>query len=266
MNYFSIPILWLFFIFSKENATETDLRRNIKRFSQINHQIRAQKIPVLCYHQIRDWKNTDSKVSRSFIMPIERFAGQIKMLHELGYQTVSPDQLVKALIEHRRQSAKTIMITFDDGSVSQFSNALAPLEQYGFKAVFFLMTVTLDRPGYLSSEQVRMITKQGHVIGCHTWDHHTVTQFTFKDWNKQLSKPTHILEQITSKPIRYFAYPYGIWDREAIKQLRAHQYEAAFQLNGLPDEVNPEFTIPRILVDGHWDNKTLLSMIYKHSD
>ena len=37
-----------------------------------------KQIPVLCYHQIRDWKTTDSKVSRTYIVPPAAFAMQMQ--------------------------------------------------------------------------------------------------------------------------------------------------------------------------------------------
>src|SRR5277367_5925092 len=31
--------------------------------------LKKKQVPVLCYHQIRDWKPTDSKISRDYIVP-----------------------------------------------------------------------------------------------------------------------------------------------------------------------------------------------------
>src|ERR1700712_3672218 len=38
-----------------------------------------KQVPVLCYHQIRDWKATDSKSSKDYIIPVETFKAHIKM-------------------------------------------------------------------------------------------------------------------------------------------------------------------------------------------
>ncbi|HEX4851976.1 MAG TPA: hypothetical protein VFV08_14270, partial [Puia sp.] len=32
--------------------------------------LNRKEVPILCYHQIRDWRPTDSKTSRSYIVPI----------------------------------------------------------------------------------------------------------------------------------------------------------------------------------------------------
>jgi hypothetical protein len=52
-----------------------------------------KEVPILCYHQIRDWKATDSKASKDYIMPPADLRAQLKMLHDSGYHTILPDQL-----------------------------------------------------------------------------------------------------------------------------------------------------------------------------
>ena len=44
---------------------------------------RAQ-VPILCYHQIRDWSPSDSKRARDYIVPINNFREQIKLLADLA--------------------------------------------------------------------------------------------------------------------------------------------------------------------------------------
>ena len=52
-----------------------------------------KEVPILCYHQVRDWKATDSKVSRDYIMPPADLRAELKMLHDSGYHTILPDEL-----------------------------------------------------------------------------------------------------------------------------------------------------------------------------
>lgn len=93
---------------------------------------------------------------------------------------------------------------------------------------------------------------QGHTIGCHSWDHHDVRNYTEQDWLVQLVKPTKLLEQVTGQRIRHFAYPFGAWGINAFAHLKELGYLSAFQLNGKLDPAEPLYTIRRTLVDGHW--------------
>src|SRR5579872_3286554 len=52
-----------------------------------------KQVPILCYHQVRDWKPTDSKISKDYIMPPANLREELKMLHDSGYHTILPDQL-----------------------------------------------------------------------------------------------------------------------------------------------------------------------------
>src|SRR5882757_6004875 len=65
-----------------------------------------KQVPILCYHQIRDWKPTDSKISREYIVPPAAFAAQMRMLADSGYHTISPDQLYAYLISGDKLPSK----------------------------------------------------------------------------------------------------------------------------------------------------------------
>jgi peptidoglycan/xylan/chitin deacetylase (PgdA/CDA1 family) len=220
-----------------------------------------KQIPVLCYHQIRDWRATDSKVSRTYIVPPAAFAAQIKMLADSGYHSISPDQLYGYLISGAELPAKPILLTFDDTDLDQYNIAYPEMKKYGFKGVFFIMTVSLGRPHYMSREQVRHLSDEGHVIGSHTWDHHNVKKYTGKDWVTQIEKPTRQLEAITGKSIRYFAYPYGLWNEAAIPELKKRGFLAAFQLNEKLDRADPLYSLRRIIVPGTWNGAALNNSI-----
>jgi peptidoglycan/xylan/chitin deacetylase (PgdA/CDA1 family) len=222
-----------------------------------------KQVPILCYHQIRDWKPTDSKISRTYIVPPAAFAVQMRMLADSGYHTITPDQLYTYLISGARLPAKPIILSFDDTDLDQYTVAYPEMKKYGFKGLFFIMTVSLGKAHYMSREQVRTLSDDGNTIGSHTWDHHNVKKYEGKDWITQLDKPTKQLEQITGKSIRYFAYPFGLWNTAAFPELKKRGFVAAFQLNEKPDPVDPLFCIRRIIVPGTWNGGVLQHWILR---
>jgi peptidoglycan/xylan/chitin deacetylase (PgdA/CDA1 family) len=249
------------------NVTATDTRNElipapesvvpitvIPRASEI---LSKKQIPILCYHQIRDWKPTDSKVSRDYIVPPAAFAAQMRMLADSGYHTISPDQLYAYLISGARLPSKPVLLSFDDTDLDQYTVAYPEMKKYGFKGMFFIMTVSLGKAHYMSREQVHNLSEEGNTIGSHTWDHHNVKKYEGNDWIMQLDKPTKQLEQITGKSIRYFAYPFGLWNTAAIPELKKRGFVAAFQLNEKPDPVDPLYSIRRIIVPGTWNGSVL---------
>jgi peptidoglycan/xylan/chitin deacetylase (PgdA/CDA1 family) len=244
---------------AKDSAADTITAVKTDAASVLNR----KQVPILCYHQIRDWRPTDSKTAKDYIVPVATFGDQLKMLADSGYHTILPDQLYAYLAKGASLPEKPIMLTFDDTDLDQYTIALPQMKQHGFKGVFFIMTVSLGRPKYMSKEQVRELSGEGHVIGSHTWDHHNVKKYQGADWNTQIDKPTKQLQAITGKNIRYFAYPFGLWNREAIPELKKRGFMAAFQLNEKRDEQDPLYTIRRIIVPGSWGPAALDHWIKK---
>jgi len=222
-----------------------------------------KQVPILCYHQIRDWKPTDSKTSKTYIVPPAAFAAQMRMLADSGYHSITPDQLYAYLTTGARLPSKPIILSFDDTDLDQYTVAYPEMKKYGFKGLFFIMTVSLGRPHYMSRDQVRTLSDEGNIIGSHTWDHHNVKKYEGNDWIVQLDKPTKTLEQITGKNIRYFAYPFGLWNTAAFPELKKRGFVAAFQLNEKPDPADPLYCIRRIIVPGTWNGGTLNQWIQR---
>ncbi len=220
-----------------------------------------KQVPILCYHQIREWKASDGKVGKDYIVKVADFKAQLKMLADSGYHTILPDQLQDYLTKGTPLPSKPIMLTFDDTKLDQYTVAKPELEKYGFKGVFFIMTVSIGRPNYMTKAQIKELSDAGHVIGSHTYDHHNVKKYEDKDWITQIEKPTKQLEAITGKPVKYFAYPFGLWRPEAIPELKKRGFDAAYILATKRDPQDPLFTIRRIIASGYWSTKGLHNSI-----
>ncbi len=219
------------------------------------------QVPILCYHQIRDWTARDSKNAKDYITPIATFKAHIKMLADSGYHTVSPDQLFAYMTTGAKLPSKPILLTFDDTDLDQFTIARPTLDKYGYKAMYFVMTVSLGRPHYMTKAMVKQLSDEGNIIGSHTWDHHNVKKYQGQDWVTQIDKPTKTLEDITGKKITYFAYPFGLWNTQAFPELKKRGFVAAFSLAEKRDQTDPLFTIRRIIASGYWTPRTLHNSI-----
>ena len=233
------------------------------KIADANTILSRKQVPVLCYHQIRDWKPTDSKSAKDYIVPVETFKAHLKMLADSGYQTILPDEYYAYLNLGTPLPEKPIMLTFDDTEENQYAIAAPEMEKYGFKAVYFVMTVSLGRPKYMSKDQVKQLAEAGHVIGSHTWDHQNVKKYKDGDWVTQIEKPTKTLEAITGKKVEHFAYPFGLWNPEAFPELKKRGFKSAYVLAEKRDQDNPLFTIRRIIASGYWGAERLNNSIQR---
>src|SRR5690606_24402968 len=139
---------------------------------------------------------------------------------------ILPDQLHDYLLYGDKLPEKPVMITFDDNDATQYTTANPIMKEFGFKGVYFIMTVTIGRPRYMSKEQLKELSDDGNVIASHTWDHHNVQKYQGEDWAIQVEKPTAVLEKITGKKVTYFAYPFGLWNAEALPELEERGMKA----------------------------------------
>lgn len=230
------------------------------------------QVPILCYHHIRHPK--PGKKSGDYDVTPEAFKAQMKILADSGYHTVLPDQLYNYLAYGDPLPPKPVMLTYDDTDEEQFSIAKPEMDKYGFKGVYFIMTISIGRPNYMSKEQIRQLADEGHAIESHTWRHDRVDKYQTtphmdrdlkkiveNDFDLQLVDTRKKLEEISGQEIHYFAYPFGIWNKAAIPELRKRDFKLAFQLAANRDEQEPLYTVRRIIVAPTWSAEGLLRVM-----
>ncbi|MCO6498407.1 MAG: polysaccharide deacetylase family protein [Chitinophagaceae bacterium] len=225
--------------------------------------MKRKQVPVLCYHHIRDPKPGQSETFRSYSVSPAQFAEQMKALHDSGYQTILPDQLYNYLAYGDPLPEKPVMLTFDDTDGEQYTIGAKEMDKYGFKGVFFIMTISINKPRYMSKEELKDLAQNGHAIESHTWDHKNVKKYDETDFENQLMKPKKTIEDITGKSAAYFAYPYGIWDNNAIELLKKADFKLAFILSTKRDSANPLYTVRRMIVPGTWSTQGMMKAMKK---
>lgn len=242
---------------AKNNVVEKDSIATVTK-ADLATMLAKKEVPVLCYHHIRDFRPGESERMKGYEVTPAAFAEQMKALADSGYHSILPDQLYNYLVYGADLPSKPVMITFDDTDLEQFTIGATEMNKYGFKGVYFIMTISLNRPRYMSRDQLKQLSDEGHLIAGHTWDHHMVTKYKGADWDTQLVKPKVQLEAITGKKVDYFAYPFGLWNKEAIPEIESHGYKMAFILSTKRDSTQPLYTIRRMIVPGTWSTPGMM--------
>lgn len=235
----------------------------VKKPEKTTQKFKGTKVPVLCYHAIREILPGDSGEQKTYSVSPENFALQMKTLADNGYATITPDQLKDFYTTNGPLPEKPVMVTFDDGRKEQYTLGAQIMEKHNFRGVFFIMTVSLGKNHYMSRDDVKALSDKGHIIGCHTWDHHKVTGYKKEDWPLQLAKPKKQLEKITQKPVTSFAYPYGLWNDAATDSLKSNGYTTAFIFYGKQDPTRPLYTFERINIPNSLKIENFIKKIEK---
>lgn len=215
-----------------------------------------QEVPILCFHRIGNDRKSDYEVSP------ENFEGDMKILADSGYQSIMPAQLYDYLVFNKPLPEKPVMITFDDSRAEHFNIAAPVMEKYGFRGVFFIMTITYNKKNYMTTEQIAQLSKAGHCIGLHSYDHVMVTKYKDEsDWKKEVLDPKKKLEKIINAPVEYWAYPDGIYNKKATEELNKY-FKLSFSLATPRDTSLPLQTVRRMIIP-EWTPQGMLKSIQR---
>jgi peptidoglycan/xylan/chitin deacetylase (PgdA/CDA1 family) len=63
---------------------------------------------------------------------------------------------------------KVVVLTFDDGLKSQYTNAKPIFDIYGYKASFSIICEDVGKADHMSWQEINELVEEGHDIGAHT--------------------------------------------------------------------------------------------------
>jgi len=123
---------------------------------------------------------------------------------------------------------KVVILNFDDGRKSQYTQAKPILDKYGFKATFYAVCNYLDnKKGYMSWKDIETLYKEGHDIGSHSMNHAHLEKLSKKGVSFEVAQSKKCFEDHGINATT-FAYPFneGSSDKKVIKII-AKYYDLA---------------------------------------
>ena len=187
------------------------------------------KIPILMYHDIElgnpEYDRTEIE-DRPYVLPEPQFEEQMKFLSEQGYRTVSLVDFVSHVKSNNPLPEKSVIITFDDGHISNYLKACPILKKYGFKAVFFIVAGFVGRKGMLTWDQIRDMVNNGMEIGSHTLTHSPPIKLSDKELEYELKESKRILEEHLGQEIKWLSSPTGYYNKIIQSIAKNTGYEA----------------------------------------
>src|SRR4029453_8878588 len=119
----------------------------------------------------------------------------LSALPEDGWTTIRPPPYPRPPTTGAALPRKPVMLSFDDGSAGQAHEGLTQLAKRGMTGTFFVMTVVLGKPRWMSTRDIHRLADAGMTIGSHTWDHHAVSDFSGSAWKVQLEQSQETLRK-----------------------------------------------------------------------
>ena len=180
-------------------------------------------VPILTYHGLV--KGPPSRTDGLYTLGEKSFQAQMTHLAECGFHAVSLKELL-AWQSGQPLPGRSVVITFDDGSESDFSIALPILKQFYFPATFFVNPGTLNRKGYLTPEHLGQIHREGMEIGSHGFDHLFLTGLDEKALCHQVAESKKSLEALLGEAVSFFSVPRGRYTRHVLEVAKQAGYLA----------------------------------------
>jgi peptidoglycan/xylan/chitin deacetylase (PgdA/CDA1 family) len=170
----------------------------------------------LMYHQISD------ESSDRYVVSPQAFRDQLDGLAAAGYEVVSVGHALAQPVARRPR----VVMTFDDGSVSDRLVASPFLLEHGFGATFYVVPTCLGRPGFMTEAQVLELMRAGFEIGSHSMTHPYLTDLDSDALEREVAGSKRLLEKILGRAVRHFACPGGRVNRQVQAAARAAGYDS----------------------------------------
>jgi peptidoglycan/xylan/chitin deacetylase (PgdA/CDA1 family) len=219
-------------------------------------------VPILMYHVINP--PIPGAPYPGLYVPVGEFAGQMQALKAAGWHAVTLDQ-VEA--NWRRGAAlgpgRPIVISFDNGYRSQFTNALPVLRRLGWVGVENIQLTGLPpSQGGLMASQVRGLLAAGWELDTQGISHADLITLDPSQLHHQVDDARRTLRRRYGVPVNWFCYPSGHYNATVIAAVRAAGFEGSTTVvPGWASRDDDPYRLPRLRVLGGTSPAALLAEI-----
>lgn len=201
--------------------------------------INKNKIPVLCYHNLATAEEkTNFESEKDWTIDVKNFEEQLKYLKKHNYKTLSMEEFYKWKQGKLNLPQKSVLITFDDGFLSNYHYAFPLLKKYNMNATVFLIgeyvqnATQTDWDGNIktymplelvekSKEEYPNIDFCSHTYGLHY--HNSINEVSKEQMEKDFSVFNNNIANT-----KFLAYPFGQYNEDLINNWKSSDGLLAF--------------------------------------
>jgi peptidoglycan/xylan/chitin deacetylase (PgdA/CDA1 family) len=219
-------------------------------------------VPVLMYHVIAP-PPVGAPFPGLYVQPQE-FAAQMAALKRAGWRAVTLDQLRAYWSKGARLPAgKPIVLTFDNGYRSQYTEALPVLRRMGWVADENIQLTGLPpSQGGLTNDEVKAMVDAGWELDTQGISHADLITLDAAQLRDQVGTSRTTIQRRYGVPVNWFCYPSGHYDATVITAVRAAGYVGSTTvIPGWAGPTNDPYRLPRLRVLGGTSPSALLSQI-----
>jgi peptidoglycan/xylan/chitin deacetylase (PgdA/CDA1 family) len=199
-----------------------------------------------------------------FTVYVDDFEQQMATLKSKGAKFVRPQELENIVRRRSDAPEKCVLVTLDDGDVSQYQYAFPVLRREQIPFLIFVISGQIGRSDFngihmAAWPQLREMVASGlATVGSHTHDMHRMDSSrrpifsnaanTVK-FDEDLHSSLTAIQHELGTPIEYFAYPFGFGTPQTDEIALRAGMRLLFSLReGLVRPGDPAFFVKRVLV------------------
>lgn len=196
------------------------------------------KVAVLCYHNIATLEEIEKfPEEKDWLIDVNNFEEQLKYLAEHHYKTLTTDEFLRWKKGEISLPYKSVLITFDDGFLSNYQYAFPLLKKYSMNATVFLIGQYMGEGSkewdgnvkeYLTKDIIKKCQEEypniefaSHSLGLHYQG--SIEEKTVEEMTQDLND---FKNQIV--PTKVYAYPFGAKNDKIKQALYNNHYQLAF--------------------------------------
>jgi peptidoglycan/xylan/chitin deacetylase (PgdA/CDA1 family) len=218
------------------------------------------RVSVLGYHDFSE--NLPETAMR---IRTSKFRKQLETIRQLGITVISLEDFIAWKKGDKQIPEKSLLLTFDDGWKSVYTDAFPILREFGYPFTLYLYKNYVDGGGKaLTTPMIQEMVKAGATIGSHSVSHPypiTVKSFRKKGddaydahLRKEMGESKRFLESKFKVKANTYSYPGGYFTAEMLPIGKEFGYTHFFTVQpGKVKRSTPDETLTRYMILGNYD-------------
>jgi len=231
------------------------------------------RVAILGYHDL-----SEGQPETAMRIHTSKFRLQMEALRQLGLTVVSLEDFIAWKKGEKSIPPKSVLLTFDDGWKSVYTDAFPILKEYKYPFTLFLYKNYVDGGGKaLTTPMIEEMIAAGASIGSHSVSHpYPLTVKTSRKkgpdvydafLRKEMGESKRFLEsKFPRNKVTTFAYPGGFFTEEMLPLADEFGYTHLFTV--LPGKIKrsmPDKTLPRYMILGNYDKIFEFGTIFREA-
>ena len=145
-----------------------------------------------------------------------------------NFEDVSSNIFQALLYEIKEKVNHNVLITFDDGNISDYLIAYPELLKNSMKAFFFIIPTFIGSDKFLNWSMVREMSENGMIFGSHSLSHKNLTELSEDELDRELRVSKEIIEDKIGNQVNNFSCPFGIYNNSVLEKAQSLKYKSFF--------------------------------------